>query len=152
MKCIQLLLGQLAFQGLMDYQPVQLYDDAGNRVYNEISSGNWWWKTQAKISDGGTLIPILLASDKTQLTTYSGDKSGWPLYMSIGNIRKDIRRKISNNAWILIGLLPIPPKGCGRVLSDTIFHRTIDRILRPLAEVDPQGTGHEFHCGDGNIR
>ena len=152
MKCIQLLLGQLAFKDHMDYQPVQLYDDSGNRVYNEISSGNWWWKTQQEIPDGGTLIPVLLASDKTQLTTYSGDKSGWPLYMSIGNIRKDVRRKTSNNAWILIGLLPIPPKGCGRALSDEIFHRSIDRILQPLAAVDPKGNGYEFHCGDGNIR
>ena len=32
-----------------------------------------------------------------------------------------------------------------------IFHRAIDKVLRPLAEVDPQGIGHEFYCGDGNI-
>lgn len=151
-KSIQLLLGHLPFAEHLDFEPVKLYDGDGNRVYNEISSGAWWWETQSKIPDGGLLIPVLLASDKTHLTNYSGDKSGWPLYLSIGNIRKDIRRKPNNNAWILIGLLPIPPKGCGREISDEIFHRSIERILSPLAALDVAGSGTEFHCADGFLR
>ena len=152
MKCIQLLIGHLPFQDNSDYEPVKMYDDSGARVYNEINSGKWWWKTQQKISVGGTLVPVLLASDKTHLTNYSGDKSGWPLYMSIGNIHKDIRRKLSNNAWILLGLLPVPPKACGRSFADNVFHTAVDKILAPLKNINPNGEGVELHCADGHIR
>ena len=152
MRCIQLLIGHIPFQGVSDYEPIKLYDGSGARVFNEINSGKWWWRTQQRISAGGTLVPILLASDKTHLTNYSGDKSGWLLYMSIGNIRKDTRRKISNNAWILLGLLPIPPKACGRSFADNLFHTAVDKILAPLKKVNPKGEGIELHCADGHIR
>jgi hypothetical protein len=72
--------------------------------------------------------------------------------MSIGNIQKDIQRKSNNHAWVLIGLLPIPPKKCGRDVTDAIFHRSIDTILQPLKILDPNGLGIEFHCADGFIR
>ncbi|KAF8417083.1 hypothetical protein EV426DRAFT_540826, partial [Tirmania nivea] len=39
------------------------------------------------LPDGGTLVPVLLVSDETHLTNFSGDKKLWSVYMSIGNIR-----------------------------------------------------------------
>jgi hypothetical protein len=82
------------------------------------------------------------------LINYSCDKSGWQLYMSIGNIQKDIRRKLNNHAWILIGWLPIPPKKCRRDVADAIFHRSIDTILQSLKTLNPNGPGIEFYCAD----
>ncbi|KAF8436974.1 hypothetical protein BGX38DRAFT_1098973, partial [Terfezia claveryi] len=43
------------------------------------------------LPEGGTLVPILLASDETHLTNFSRDKKLWPVYMSISNIRSSIR-------------------------------------------------------------
>jgi hypothetical protein len=60
----------------MDYEPTELHDANGFCVYNEINTGQWWWEIQGKISAGSILILILFASDKTQLTNYSRDKSG----------------------------------------------------------------------------
>ncbi|KAF8442652.1 hypothetical protein BGX38DRAFT_1096099, partial [Terfezia claveryi] len=42
---------------------------------------------------GSSLVPILLTSDQTCLTNFSGDKKLWPLFMSIGNIRAEIRNR-----------------------------------------------------------
>ncbi|KAF8422811.1 hypothetical protein BGX38DRAFT_1107841, partial [Terfezia claveryi] len=59
---------------------------------------------------GRTLVPILLASDKTHLMNFSRDKKLWPVYMSIDNIGNSICNTYMMYACILIALLPIGPK------------------------------------------
>jgi hypothetical protein len=46
---------------------------------------------------GMTVIPIILSSDKTQLTQFR-DNMAYPVYLTIGNIPKDIRQKPSRHA------------------------------------------------------
>jgi len=41
---------------------------------------------QTLLDDGDTVIPIIIMSDATQLTNFSGDKKAWPVYMTIGNL------------------------------------------------------------------
>src|ERR1700753_3948820 len=60
---------------------------------------------QMKLPDGATLVPIILASDKTQLTQMSGDKQAWPVYITIGNISKEVRHQISNHGVLLLAFL-----------------------------------------------
>jgi hypothetical protein len=50
---------------------------------------------------GATVIPIILSSDKMQLTHFRS-KSTYPVYMSIGNIFKDIRSKPTQRAQMLL--------------------------------------------------
>lgn len=40
-------------------------------------------------SPGATIIPLIFSSNKTQLTLF-GDKTAYPVYMSIGNLPKEI--------------------------------------------------------------
>ena len=42
---------------------------------------------------GVTIAPVILSSDKTQLSRFSGDKQAWPVYLTLGNIPKELRRK-----------------------------------------------------------
>lgn len=53
---------------------------------------------------GATIIPIII-SDKTQLTTF-GNKTAYPVYITIGNLPKEIRWKPSHQAQILLAYLP----------------------------------------------
>jgi len=53
-----------------------------------------------------TIIPIILTSDKTQLGAFSGTATGWPLYMTIGNVVGYERFKRSNRCIRLIAWLP----------------------------------------------
>ena len=109
--CIKFLRRHLPFAEDLDFASMQLFDSVDNRINTEMNSGDWWWETLKHLPAGGSIIPIILASDKTHLTNFSGDKSAWPLYMSIGTIHKDVRRIASKRAWILISFIPIPPKG-----------------------------------------
>ena len=58
-----------------------------------------------KDTPGATIVPVLVSTDKTQLTQFR-NKSAYPIYMTIGNIPKEIRRKTSLRAYLLLGYLP----------------------------------------------
>jgi hypothetical protein len=47
-ECIRELIGNPAFQGHMRYAPERLYKDKDgkNQVFDEMWTGEWWWKTQ----------------------------------------------------------------------------------------------------------
>ena len=50
--------------------------------------GTWWWDTQDQLPAGAMIVPVICASDKTNLTNISGDYHAWPLNLTIGNIGK----------------------------------------------------------------
>jgi Plavaka transposase len=54
---------------------------------------------------GATIIPIIISSDKTQVTLFR-DKSAYPVYLMIRNIPKEIRRQPSCQGHILLSYLP----------------------------------------------
>jgi len=91
-KCIQFLLAHLPFQAHLNFEPVRLPDSESRRIYSEMNTGDWSWDTQDQLPAGAKIVPVICASDKTHLTNFSGDQQAWPLYLTIGNIRKDIRR------------------------------------------------------------
>ena len=81
-KVLQFLIGHEPFKHHLSYAPVRQFSGAGidNRIYDEMHTADWWWRTQEEIPDGGTIIPILLASDKTMLSLHHGDQSVWPIH------------------------------------------------------------------------
>ncbi|KAJ7882986.1 hypothetical protein B0H14DRAFT_2565065 [Mycena olivaceomarginata] len=98
-ECVRALFGDTDFA---PYLFVVHYADQDKtiRLYHNMHTGKWWWSTQKQVeanNPGATIIPILLSSDKTQLTMF-GNKSAYPVYMTIGNIPKEIRRKPSRRA------------------------------------------------------
>ncbi|KAF8194911.1 hypothetical protein K438DRAFT_1906622 [Mycena galopus ATCC 62051] len=105
--------------------------------------------------DGSTTGPIILSSDKTRLSQFRGDKSAWPVDLTIGNINKDTRRKASAHATILLGYLPVPKMDCysdaaGSVAKYRLFHYYMGRIIHSLAEAGANGV--DMTCADGMLR
>lgn len=74
-----------------------------------------------------TVVPIIISSDKTRLTKFKG-KSAYPVYMTIGNLPKEIRRKPSLHGQILLAYLPtsrlehITNKAARRQTLANLFH------------------------------
>ena len=96
------------------------------------------------VKPGATIIPVIISSDKTQLTLFR-NKSAYPIYMTIGNIPKEIRRKPSSHAYILIGYLPttrlenVTNKARKRRVIANLYHACIGRILQPLESAGIDG-------------
>jgi hypothetical protein len=87
-ECVRELLGNPALKNYMKYAPERVYeDDEGNsRIYDEMWTASWWWETQVisslfeiikeltrcqkKLPVDSTIAPLILSSDKTQLTQF----------------------------------------------------------------------------------
>ncbi|KAI5827823.1 hypothetical protein K523DRAFT_278136 [Schizophyllum commune Tattone D] len=156
-ECIRELLGNPAFNGKQGYEPIRIYselvnNEGLNREYGEMWSAEWWWNIQKKLDKGSTVCPVILASDKTQLSRFSGDKEAWPVYLTIGNISKDVRRQPSSRASILVGYLPVAKLECipekeRSVRGYQLFHECMTHLVETL--VDAGTTGVEMTCADG---
>jgi hypothetical protein len=108
------------------------------------------------LKKGATVVPIILATDKTQLSVFSGGQKAWPVYLSIGNISKKIRRRPSQGAMILIAYLPVTELTCETRATKRsekgweLFHACMRAILEPIREVARNGV--EALCADGYVR
>ncbi|KAG8734755.1 hypothetical protein FRC10_011460, partial [Ceratobasidium sp. 414] len=123
----------------------------------EMWTSDLMWKFQDMINDPeGTVIPYLISSDETRLSTFSGDKKAHPVYLTLGNIPKRIRRRISSCATVLIGYLPvlkldiIKNQDKRRAMKRALFHNCLETLLQPLVEASKGGVEVPFF--DGGVR
>ena len=130
-KVLRFLIGHEPFKHHLSYAPVRQFSGAGidNRIYDEMHTANWWWRTQEEIPDGGTIIPILLASDKTMLSLHHGDQSVWPIYITIGNLDRKTRRNQTVPGSILLGFLPITSETADESKAH-VYHAAMELILK----------------------
>ncbi|KAI5776647.1 hypothetical protein EDC01DRAFT_599946, partial [Geopyxis carbonaria] len=106
---------------------------------------------QRHVPEGAMIVPIILSSDKTELSAGSGDQTAYPLYLTIGNLAKAQRRAVSTNSIVLIGLLPNPAgHDAGDHWTKRQYHAAMTIILRSLQE--PSHNGTNIVCADGRTR
>lgn len=106
---------------------------------------------------GATLAPVIIATDKTQLTQFVGGKSAYPVYLTLGNLPKSVRRKPSKHACVLIGYLSVDKiSRIGltaqeqRARNQRLFHESMRMITAPLLEAGKSGV--DMVGGDGCVR
>ena len=86
---------------------------------------------------------------------FQGDKKAWPVYLTIGNISKKLRRQPSTHATILVGYLPMAKLDCftegiRSLQGYRLFHHCMQMIFEVLVKAGTEGV--EMACADGWIR
>ncbi|KAG2054950.1 hypothetical protein BDR06DRAFT_883248, partial [Suillus hirtellus] len=125
-----------------------------------IHTGQWWWDMQRALDQrhpGTTIIPIIISSDKTQVTMFR-NKSAYSIYLTIGNIPKEICQKPSYCTHIHLAYLPttclehIANKASRPHTISNHYHACMSHILALLKTagtdglVMSSGDGVERHC------
>ncbi|KAH9015128.1 hypothetical protein EDB83DRAFT_2232775 [Lactarius deliciosus] len=155
--CIRALFGDPRYSGRLVFAPERHYRDAGctTQVFGEMYTGKWWWSVQQSLElrkPGATVLPLIISSDKTQLTHFRS-KSAYPVYLSIGNIPKDIRSKPTQQAQMLMGYIPatqlkqITNQAARRRALGNLFHSCMRKLLNPIESYGV--TGIAMATGDG---
>ncbi|KAF8500501.1 hypothetical protein F5888DRAFT_1793628 [Russula emetica] len=108
--CIKYLFSDPEFTPHLLLAPERHYEDATctNKMMHEMNTCRWWWDTQKAVeanTPGATIVPVIISSDKTQLTDFDG-RTAYPVYLTIGNLPKEIRRKPSHHSHVLLAYLP----------------------------------------------
>ncbi|KAH9014404.1 hypothetical protein EDB84DRAFT_1277679 [Lactarius hengduanensis] len=157
MQCIRSLYGDPEFVRELAFAPERHYSDPEHtcRIYSEMHTGDWWWAVQTSLESrqpGATVVPLILSSDKTQLTLFRG-KAAYPVYLTIGNIPKAVRRKPSRRAQLLIGYIPttklegITNRAARRRALANLFHTCMRKLLAPVTRYSESGIA--MMSGDG---
>ncbi|KAF9235433.1 hypothetical protein BU15DRAFT_89590 [Melanogaster broomeanus] len=122
--------------------------------YDEMWTTDWWWEMQNRLPEGAAVVPVILASDKTSLSQFRGDQEVWPVYLTVGNISKDVRRQPSKHACVLLGYLPTTKLECFSKSTRSLerynlFHYCMTQILEPMVEAGKKGI--PMTCPDGYV-
>ena len=178
LECIAEIFGRHDLTPHLKFKPERHYADADMtvRIYGDVHTGKWWWEVQVSMNPrtapssprllqsqkavegetpGATIIPVHISSDKTLVTSFLG-KSVYPVYITIGNIPKEIRRKPSMHAQVLLAYLPVArldhmvSESSKRRASQNLFHACMRHILRPLENAGAKGV--QVKSGDGLVR
>ncbi|QRW12622.1 hypothetical protein RhiLY_11621 [Ceratobasidium sp. AG-Ba] len=152
---IRYLLSDRRFIPHMRFAPERQYDSETrqNQIYSEMWSGKWWWRMQNILGRYATIVPIILSTDKSKMTVFSGNQKAWPVYLTIGNISHHIRRCPSERATLLVGYIPV--SNLSNISDETerseaewqLFHTCMESILEPLKTFSR--TGFNVLCADG---
>ena len=78
------------------------------------------------------------------LMQFRGDKKGWPVYITIGNIPSKTRRQPSKNAMKLLGYLPNAnfagyTQDVQSVKRQQLYHKCMRELLNPIMKAEAKG-------------
>ena len=89
------------------------------------------------------MAPVILTSDKTNLSQFGGNKQAWPVYLTIGNISKAIQcQPLSHGSSF--------SEGARSNAQHRLFHQAMRTLLQPLV-----AAGHNsvlMTCADAKVR
>ncbi|KIY64659.1 hypothetical protein CYLTODRAFT_358093 [Cylindrobasidium torrendii FP15055 ss-10] len=119
-------------------------------------TAEWWWKIQDLLPEGHTLGALIISTDKTQLTQFSGSRQAYPVYLTLGNIPSALRRKPSEQACILLAYLPVEKIARSGLTKNALssryqrlFHAAMTELFKPIVEAGKNGV--EMVSGSGLV-
>ena len=138
MKIIEFLVEHRSFVKNLAYVSIRKYaiDDLNNvditkvdsRIWIEMHTTDWWWRTQTQLLDNVIVVSILLTTNKTLLTNLVENLSLWSIYLIIENLNEKTRRQRNRFCIILLNLIFIS-KESSRAIKFEIYHTTLKLML-----------------------
>ena len=150
---MRFFLGHEGFGESLIFEPHQLWstDCPEKRIYGDMASADGWWQMQEAIGiPGATVVPLIIASDKTQVTNHQGDLAAHAVYLTIGNLPAHIRNSNDRPGTILLAMLPVV-KEEDAALRSKLFHECLRMIFDPVMAY-ANGEGLQVACADGWTR
>ncbi|KIM56952.1 hypothetical protein SCLCIDRAFT_29251 [Scleroderma citrinum Foug A] len=139
------------FAKYMTYSPHEVRCGE-EREYSEFFTGTCAFAIQAQLPVGSTIVPIILASDKTPVTRQTGGLEMHPVFLTIGNIQSDIRMQATSHAWRCIAFIPSPEFNIRAdfrtILLARVFHWSLDVVTASLKVAAKDGTALVDPCGN----
>lgn len=101
-------------------------------------------------------MPLIIATDETTLTNNPRGPKGYPVYLSIGNISKSVRRRPTKRAMIIVGYLPVDSfedvsdQNERKRYRGELLHQSLEKVFEPLKTASSDGM--LAWCADGYLR
>ncbi|KAF8550030.1 hypothetical protein OG21DRAFT_1552230 [Imleria badia] len=93
---------------------------------------------------GATIVPIIISSDKTNITCHMGALEMHPVFMTIRNIQSDVRMQATLYAWRCVAFIPTSEfevhPDFQTLLASHLFHQCMDIVFASLKETAQTGT------------
>jgi hypothetical protein len=112
---------------------------------------------QERLPDkSATVVPLIIAHDRMALSVMSGGHQAYPVYLTVANIDKSVRRKSTSRATTLLAYLPVDKftyvkdEDERSRLKRELTHRAMEKLFEELHVASEQGV--ETLCADGRYR
>ncbi|EGO27165.1 hypothetical protein SERLADRAFT_406355 [Serpula lacrymans var. lacrymans S7.9] len=90
------------------------------------------------------MMPIIMASDKTNITRGTGNLEMHPTFLMIANIASDVRMKATAQAWRCVAFIPTPKFDVHNdfqgILQARVWHKCMDKVCVNLKIAAKVGT------------
>jgi hypothetical protein len=73
-KSVKFLMAHLPFQAHLNAELVCHAESESCGIHTKMNTGAWWWNTQDELAAGAMIVQVIGASDKNNLTKFSGDQ------------------------------------------------------------------------------
>ncbi|KAG2113016.1 uncharacterized protein F5147DRAFT_744309 [Suillus discolor] len=155
LEVVKDLFANPIFSNHMMYDP-HIVTTGSEREYGEFFTANMAFDIQNNLPEGATMVPIILASDKTPVTRMSGGLEMHPVFLTIANIQSEVRMKATAHAWRCVAFIPIPKfdvhADFQTLLHARLFHKCMDMIFAKckvaarVGEYMSDSMGYIRHC------
>ncbi|KAG1901031.1 uncharacterized protein F5891DRAFT_979914 [Suillus fuscotomentosus] len=135
LKVTKQLFANPVYAKHMCYDPHYIYQGQEHQFGEFWTSGDAW-KIQDQLPEGATIVPIVLASDKTPVTRHTGGLEMHPLFLTIGNIQANVRMKATSHVWRCTAFMPTPTfvvnSDFQTLLHARLWHKCMDLVCSNL--------------------
>lgn len=123
---------------------------AGTSLSPHSPSLHSYYFLKARLPRGSTLLGITLSSDKTKLSSITGNHTSHLLLITLANINSAVQLLSSSHALQLLALIPVPKfidvKKLHDILENRLLHMCLDFITSPLKVAVRNGTWMTDHA------